>query len=237
MAKVGYIFKADLYEGFDADKEWMQQYGCIQIVEESVEHESLRPQWKQLISKLERGDEIVVSKFSNAVRGTRELASFVEFCRIKVVRIISIHDRIDSAGKMFPETTAVDVLNMLGGLAEEVTVLRNSSAHAMQLQQDIRTQTKAVKAMDQKDRENTIVDMYNNGHSIDSILAVSGYNSRSSVFRILNKYKVNLNRGKFSGPLGKGRRKGMKVSRKGSRTNRCVSDPCRGCVLFIYVTT
>lgn len=208
MAKVGYIFKADLYEGFDADKEWMQQHGCIQIVEESVEHESLRPQWKQLISKLERGDEIVVSKFSNAVRGTRELASFIEFCRIKVVRIISIHDRIDSASKMFPETTAVDVLNMLGGLAEEVTVLRNSSAHAMQLQQNIGARTKAVKAMDQKDRENTIVDMYNNGHSIDSILAVSGYNSRSSVFRILNKYKVNLNRGKFSGPLGKRKKKG-----------------------------
>lgn len=62
--------------------------------------------------------------------------------------------------------------------------------------------------MEQKDRENTIVDMYNNGHSIDSILAVSGYNSRSSVFRILNKYKVNLNRGKFSGPLGKRKKKG-----------------------------
>lgn len=208
MAKVGYIFKADLYEGFEADKEWMQQYGCIQVVEESVEHESLRPQWKQLISKLERGDEIVVPKFSNAVRGSRELASFIEFCRIKVVRIISIHDRIDSMGKMFPETTAVDVLNMLGGLAEEVTVLRNSSAHAMQLQQDIRTPIKTAKVMGQKDRENTIVDMYNNGHSIDSILAVSGYNSRSSVFRILNKYKVNLNRGKFSGPLGKRKKKG-----------------------------
>lgn len=91
--------------------------------------------------------------------------------------------------------------------------------------------------MGQKDQENTIVDMYNNGHSIDSILAVSGYNSRSSVFRILNKYKVNLNRGKFSGPLGKRKRKGMTVSRKSSRTNRCVSGPCRGISLFIYVTT
>ena len=109
---------------------------------------------------------------------------------------------------MFPETTAVDVLNMLGGLAEEVTVLRNSSAHAMQLQQNIRTPIRTAKVMGQKDRENTIVDMYNNGHSIDSILAVSGYNSRSSVFRILNKYKVNLNRGKFSGPLGKRKKKG-----------------------------
>lgn len=228
MAKVGYIFKADLYEGFDADKEWMQQYGCIQIVEESVEHESLRPQWKQLISKLERGDEIVVPKFSNAVRGSRELASFIEFCRIKVVRIISIHDRIDSMGKMFPETTAVDVLNMLGGLAEEVTVLRNSSAHAMQLQQNIRTPIKTAKVMEQKDRENTIVDMYNNGHSIDSILAVSGYNSRSSVFRILNKYKVNLNRASSAALWEKEKRKGITVSRKSSRTNRCVSAPCRG---------
>ena len=208
MAKVGYIFKADLYEGFDADKEWMQQYGCIQIVEESVEHESLRPQWKQLISKLERGDEIVVPKFSNAVRGSRELASFIEFCRIKVVRIISIHDRIDSMGKMFPETTAVDVLNMLGGLAEEVTVLRNSSAHAMQLQQNIRTPIKTAKVMEQKDRENTIVDMYKNVLSFDSILAVRGYICRCSLFRILIMSKVNLNRGKFSGPLGKRKKKG-----------------------------
>ena len=87
-------------------------------------------------------------------------------------------------------------------------MLRNSSAHVMQLQQDIRTPIKTAKVMGQKDRENTIVDMYNNGHSIDSILAVSGYNSRSSVFRILNKYKVNLNRGKFSGPLGKRKKKG-----------------------------
>lgn len=208
MAKVGYIFKADLYEGFDADKEWMQQYGCIQVVEESVEHEVLRPKWKQLITKLERGDEIVVSKFSNAVRGSRELASLIEFCRIKVVRVISIHDRIDSGGKLFPDTTAVDVLNMFGALAEEVTVLRNSSAHVMNLQQDIRTQTKTIKAMEKADKENTIVDMYNNGHSIDSIMSVSGYNSRSSVFRVLNKYKVKLNRGKFSGPLGKRKKKG-----------------------------
>ena len=49
----------------------------------------------------------------------------------------------------------------------------------------------------------TIVAMYNNGHSIDDIWKVSGFNSRSSVFRILNKYGVSLNRGKFSGPLGK----------------------------------
>ena len=87
MAKVGYIFEANSYDAFDADKEWMRQYGCVQVVEESVGHETLRPRWKQLMSNLERGDELVVSKFSNAVRGLRELSALIELCRIKVVYV------------------------------------------------------------------------------------------------------------------------------------------------------
>ena len=83
MAKVGYIFKADRYDGFEADKEWMQKYGCVQVIEELVENEALRPRWKQLVANLERGDEIVVAKFSNALRGSRELSAFIELCRIK----------------------------------------------------------------------------------------------------------------------------------------------------------
>lgn len=208
MAKVGYIFKANHYDAFDADKAWMQQYGCIQIVEEQVEHETLRPQWKQLMASLERGDEVVVTKFSNAVRGVRELASFIEFCRIKVVRIVSIHDKIDSRGEMFPETTVAQVLEIFGALPEETAALRKSSAHVMHLQMNIRSPKKKVLNLSKAEREKTIVDMYNNGHSIDDIFAVSGFSSRSSVFRILNKYGVKLNRGKFSGPLGKRKKKG-----------------------------
>lgn len=103
MAKVGYIFKADRYDGLEADKEWMEKYGCVQVIEESVDNEALRPKWKQLVANLERGDEIVVAKFSNALRGSRELSAFIELCRIKVVRIISIHDRIDSRGNCSPK--------------------------------------------------------------------------------------------------------------------------------------
>ena len=70
MAKVGYIFIATNGEEYAEDKAWMQQYGCVQVIEELSEHERLRPMWKQLISSLERGDELVVSRFSNALRGT-----------------------------------------------------------------------------------------------------------------------------------------------------------------------
>ena len=139
MAKVGYIFKAAGYDGFDADKEWMEQYGCVQVVEEENGNEKLRPQWKQLMASLERGDELVVSKFSNALRGSRELAAFIEFCRVKVVRIISIHDKIDSRGDLFPGTRASDVLEMFGSLPEECATLRKASAHIIHLKQQQRS--------------------------------------------------------------------------------------------------
>lgn len=154
------------------------------------------------MASLERGDELVVSKFSNALRGSRELATFIEFCRVKVVRIVSIHDKIDSRGNLFPETKASDVLEMFGSLPEECAMLRKASAHIIHLKQNINQPTKE-KNISRAEREKTIVAMYNNGHSIDDIWKVSGFNSRSSVFRILNKYGVSLNRGKFSGPLGK----------------------------------
>ena len=104
------------------------------------------------------------------------------------------------------ETKASDVLEMFGSLPEECAMLRKASAHIIHLKQNINQPTKE-KNISRAEREKTIVAMYNNGHSIDDIWKVSGFNSRSSVFRILNKYGVSLNRGKFSGPLGKRKNK------------------------------
>ena len=203
MAKVGYIFIATNGEQYAEDRVWMQQYGCVQVIEEMSEQERLRPMWKQLIANLERGDELVLSKFSNALRGTRELATFVEYCRVKVIRIISIHDGFDSNDELFPETKPSQIMQMIGSLSEECAVLRKANAHIIHLQQNIKLVPKTPKAQSKLEREKNIVNMYNNGHTIDDIFAVSGFKSRSSVFRILNKYGVPLNRGPHSGPLKK----------------------------------
>lgn len=61
--------------------------------------------------------KLVVAKFSNAVRDLRGLAALVELCRIKVVRLVSIHDKIDTLGELFPDTTAAQVLEMVRGPA------------------------------------------------------------------------------------------------------------------------
>ena len=202
MAKVGYIFNSEQYDTFTFDRAWMEKYGCCRIIEDSASQEKTRPEWKQLMDCLERGDELVISKFSNALRGVRELAIFLEFCRVKVIRIISIQDKIDSKGELFPSTSIADVLFMFGSLSEEVVALRKATAHVEYIKSGI----KPAKSSTPKkgiDRERNIVNMYNNNYTIDDIWKVSGFRSRSSVFRILNKYGVKLNRGKFSGPLGK----------------------------------
>lgn len=194
MVKIGYIFKANLYDAFESDIEWMKHYGCVHIVVEDVKHETLRPLRKQLFANLGTGDEIVVAKFSNALRGSRELASFIELCRIKNVRIISIHDRIDSRGKLFPETTVTEVLEMIGSLPAEATALRTASAHVMRLQLNITSKKSTPKSENRESREKIIVDMYNAGYSLEEIWEASGFKSKSSLFRILKKYNVKLNR-------------------------------------------
>lgn len=120
MAKVGYIFLAEAYESVESDKAWMEKFGCVKIVEENAEDEKLRPEWKALLMSLERGDELVLSKFSNALRGTRELSYFLELCRIKVIRIISIHDKVDSKDEVFPALKTSDFLDMIGSLLQKL---------------------------------------------------------------------------------------------------------------------
>lgn len=204
MAKVGYIYRTSHDDSLAEDRVWMADYGCVQIVEEETAQEKLRPQWKRLLASLDRGDELVVAKFSNAVQGLRELSTLLEFCRVKVVRLISIRDRIDTGDKLFPDTTTSQIMQMFGALPEEVMVLRRAEAHVQYLQQHIKPiRFKTLTAKEKSERENMIVSMYNNGHTLDDIYSLSGFKSRSSIFRILNKYGVKLNRGNFSGPLGK----------------------------------
>ena len=110
---------------------------------------------------------------------------------------------IDTFDELFPDTKPSQVIRMFGSLSEECAVLRKASAHIIHLQQNIRPPKKSERALSKLEREKNIVNMYNEGHSIDDIFAISGFTSRSSVFRILNKHGVTLNRGPHSGPLKK----------------------------------
>ena len=66
------------------------------------------------------------------------------------------------------------------------------------------------------DREKTVINLYAAGHPIEEIWKASGFRSRSSVFRILNKHGIKLNRGKHSGPIKK---KGERKNNQNSEGN------------------
>ncbi len=208
MAKVGYIYKAEMDDTYGKYIEWMQEYGCCRIVEENSESEKQRVQWHGLIKMLSHGDELVVAKFSNVVRKASELTKLLDFCRTNVVRLISIGDKIDTANELWPETSAADAMAMLALLPAEAQAIRKQGEHVSLLKKA--SLIKKAMVLSKSDREQQIVNMYNSGHSIDEIWIASGFQSRSSVFRILNKYGVTLNRGKFSGPLGPRKKKGDK---------------------------
>ena len=142
MAKIGYIMATAHYDKLEEDRQWMQEYGCVKIVEENDADEKNRPLWKQL---------------------------------------------------------------MIGSLPDEALVLRKSSEHVSKLQERMIVQLPPVSTSKEKrmDREKTVINLYAAGHPIEEIWKASGFRSRSSVFRILNKHGIKLNRGKHSGPIKK----------------------------------
>ena len=201
MAKIGYLFLSRNLVTRDEDRAWMKEFGCTDIIEDEGIQERFRPEWRRMLAHLKDGDEIVVSKLSNALRGIREFGVFLGLCKDYGVRIVSIHDEIDSKGELFPETSVGAVLDIIGRISHEATLIRRSEARMLQRRKDIKPKTEK-EGMRMK-KEKTVVSMYNAGHSIDDIWKVSGYRSRTSVFRVLNRNGVKLNRGRHQGPLGK----------------------------------
>ncbi|WP_373200130.1 recombinase family protein [Phocaeicola vulgatus] len=195
MAKVGYVMN---YAGYRAntDKEWMKRFGCNEIMEEQQDYE-LRTEWNKLLDRLNKGDELVVPKLSHVLRETRQLSYLLEYCRLKEIRLISIHDRIDSGNELFPETQMSDILNVVALLPKEAFDIRKSSDAVRKVKSCMRTLSPVD--YNRIERKEFVVNMYKSGHLINEIWKASGFRSRSSVFRVLKEAGITLNRGRKKG--------------------------------------
>ena len=183
MSKVGYVINYAGY-GTDVDKEWMKRFGCTEIMEEKQECGPLRAEWNKLLRRLNKGDELVVPKLSYIIRETRQLSYLLEYCRLKEIRLISIHDCIDSGNELFPETQMSDILNVVALLPKEAFDVRKSSDAIRKVKSRMRTLSPVE---------------YKSGHLINEIWKASGFRSRSSVFRVLKEAGITLNRGRKKG--------------------------------------
>ena len=206
MAKIGYMLLAPRYVDAEEDKVWMEKFGCYDIIQEEYpDNEKSREQWDGLLARIQPGDTLVIPKLSNALKSARQLVFFLEFCRIQNVRLVSIHDKIDSGDELFPETKTSDVLTAIALLPKEANAVRVPSKPFQRMRRKIKAMSK--KQLGRAERNRRIINMYREGFSIDDIIDQSGFKSRSSVFRILNESGVDLNRGRTKGPLGPRKKK------------------------------
>jgi Resolvase, N terminal domain. len=146
-----------------------------------------------MLEQLTCGDEIVISKFSHAIRGSREFSVFCDYLRREKVNVISIHDEMDSSGKVFTQKSLPDFMDMLATLPTEILALRQAHEHEAKLR--ARKHPRTINQT-KTDRNNKIVRMYNHGESIDKIWKMSGFKSRQSIFNVLEAAGVSLNRGR-----------------------------------------
>ena len=181
----------------DVDKEWMKRFGCTEIMEEKQECGPLRAEWNKLLRRLNKGDELVVPKLSYIIRETRQLSYLLEYCRLKKIRLISIHDCIDSGNELFPETQMSDILNVVALLPKEAFDVRKSSDAIRKVKSRMRTLSPVD--YNRIERKECVVNMYKSGHLINEIWKASGFRSRSSVFRVLKEAGITLNRGRKKG--------------------------------------
>ena len=117
--------------------------------------------WDRLLATISKGDTLVISKLAHVVKGARQLSFFLEFCRIKSVRLVSLHDGIDSANELFPETKTSDLLRVIAKLPEEANAVRKMVSHPGR-------QTKGIKVLSQAaygrmERKKLVVNMYKSG--------------------------------------------------------------------------
>ena len=89
MAIYGYIFKSNSYSTLSEDKGLMKSLHCDVIIEEDGIQEKLRPEWRKMLCSLEKGDTIIITKLSHALRGIRKLGVFLDLCRNYKIRLIS----------------------------------------------------------------------------------------------------------------------------------------------------
>ncbi len=194
MATVGLIVISSFYKENDGDIKWMKDFGCQRIIEENIEERIPHlPKWENLLDELSFNDTLVIPKFSRLLLSLNKLVCLLELIKLKNIRIISIHDKIDSSGELFPDVKTQDFLNFLCSLPKETWAI-NKMREILDKGTTIYKKPCNPLKRNKEETQHKVVRMYQEGRSISDILKATGYKSKSSIFRILENYGIKPNR-------------------------------------------
>jgi DNA invertase Pin-like site-specific DNA recombinase len=138
--KIGYARVSTAGQNLDLQFNALTDYGCTTIYQEKISGKNTdRPELKNLLTTLRKGDQVVVWKLDRLGRSLRGLVDLVAVFNEKAVNFVSLHDHIDT-------TTATGrfTFNIFASLAEFERELYGSVLKQGLLQPELEVKKEAV---------------------------------------------------------------------------------------------
>ena len=120
MARYGYI----LHSADDATVRDIEDSGCCRIFRECRYDTQTRPERRTLLRRIGNDDEIIVPRLCHIVNGCSNLAVLLEYCEVRNIRLVSIGDRIDTAGILYDGESDRNIVSAFKTLASDVADIK-----------------------------------------------------------------------------------------------------------------
>lgn len=186
MARYGYI----LHSADDATVRDIEESGCCRIFRESRYDTQTRPERRTLLRQIGNNDEIIVPRLCHIVNGCSNLAALLEYCEVRNIRLISIGDRIDTAGILYDDESDKNIVSAFKTLASDVADIKKGNGEKpLQTQSPVQTSAKERRTQ----RDSRAISMYLTGLNTGEILRLNNI-SKTTLFRVLRNHGIPTER-------------------------------------------
>lgn len=194
MARYGYI----LHEASDSAIRMIEEMDCCRIFREGRYDTQTRPERRTLLRQIGSNDEIIVPGLCHIVNGCTGLAVLLEYCELRNIRLISIEDRIDTAGILYDGESDRNIVSAFKTLTSDVAAIKKGNGEKpLQTQSSVQTSAKERKTQ----RDDRIISMYLSGLNTGDILRLNNI-SKTTLFRVLRKHGIPTDRLGKKHPIG-----------------------------------
>lgn len=194
MARYGYI----LHSAEDATVRDIEDSGCCRIFSESRYDTQTRPERRTLLRQIGHNDEIIVPRLCHIVNGCANLAVLLEYCEARNIRLISIEDRIDTAGILYDGESDRNIVSAFKTLASDVADIKKGNGEKpLQTQSPVQTSARERRTQ----RDSRVISMYLTGLNTGEILRLNNI-SKTTLFRVLRKHGITTDRLGKKRPIG-----------------------------------
>lgn len=180
---IAYIGGANTAENKFKVASFLDGISCESIMMEERKGKA-RPVWDSFIDALHSGDTAVLYSFDSVFRNFSDMMFFIKYCIESGVKMVSVHDQLDSYGEHFPQTKSIHALDL---------VCRIFKKRDKRAPDDLESALYAQTFKERKaKRYCMVINMYRAGYTPSAIMEKTGYQSKSCIYKILRQNGITL---------------------------------------------